>query len=132
MELPQRNVDLSDIGADTNDIAEVTRPNLLSQLEAEELENARLSNKLARSRIKNVKADRNMRKDYASKIIRYLQTYSGGVLILLLLSGFNIWGFDLAGEVLLALVGSTALAAIGLVGFIAKGLFQQPPYGIDG
>ena len=68
-----------------------------------------------------------MRKTYAGRILWYLHGYSVGVLILLFLAGFSVGGFSLSEEVLLTLVGSTALAAIGLVGFIARGLFQAAP-----
>lgn len=88
---------------------------------------AALRNDLARAYIKNIDADRSMRTTYAGRILRYLEFYSGGVAILLVLDGFKPSGFDLDPGVVAALVGSTALAAIGLVGFIARGLFQAPP-----
>jgi hypothetical protein len=42
-----------------------------------------------------------------------------------------VWGFSLEQGVLAALVGSTAVAAIGLVGFIARGLFRPAPHDKD-
>lgn len=68
-----------------------------------------------------------MRKDYAARILRYLEIYSAGVLVLLLLDGAGPNGFEIDQAVLATLVGSTAVAAIGLVGFIARGLFRQLP-----
>jgi hypothetical protein len=65
-----------------------------------------------------------MRKAYAARILRYLEAYSVAVCILVLLQGFNIRGFSFAAEVMVALVSTTAIAAIGLVGFIARGLFR--------
>ncbi|HAV51478.1 MAG TPA: hypothetical protein DCX75_16045 [Brevundimonas sp.] len=91
------------------------------------VEKAGLELKLARSRIKNVAADRRMRKTYAGRILRYLEVYSIVVAVLVVTSGFGLFGFDLPIEVLASLVGSTALAAIGLVGFIARVLFKPPP-----
>lgn len=67
-----------------------------------------------------------MRQQYAGRILRYLEYYSAGVGILLLMSGFKVFGFTLEPGVLSTLVGSTAVAAIGLVGFIARGLFRAP------
>ena len=90
-------------------------------------ERAQLENKLARSRIKNVKADRKMRKTNAGRILRYLEIYSGAVGVMVVVSGFGLGGFNLPPEILATLVGSTAVAAIGLVGFIARGLFRSPP-----
>lgn len=91
------------------------------------VEAAALRNELAKAHIKNAKADRRMRVKYAGRILLYLEFYSGGVLLLLLLTGFGLWGFKLEESEVSALVGSTALAAIGLVGFIARGLFRPPP-----
>jgi len=85
-----------------------------------------LRNELARAYIGNLKADRKMRKTYASRILRYLETYSVGVALIVLADGFGIAGFDLDNSIVTALVGSTAVAAIGLVGFIARGLFRAP------
>jgi hypothetical protein len=47
--------------------------------------------------------------------------------VIILLDGFKLLGFSLDHRVLATLVGSTAIAAIGLVGFIARGLFRPPP-----
>jgi len=97
------------------------------RLEVEGVIAVQLQNKLARSQIKNVKADRKMRQTYAGRILRYLEFYSVSVATLIIASGFRLWGFELPVEILASLVGSTALAAIGLVGFIARGLFRPPP-----
>jgi hypothetical protein len=103
------------------------RPDLNDLLETEEVEAVRLRNRLARSQIKNVKADRRMRKTYAGRILLYLELYSVTVGLMVLASGFGWGGFALRVEILATLVGSTAVAAIGLVGFIARGLFRAPP-----
>jgi hypothetical protein len=95
-------------------------------LERASAERAQLDNDLARSRIKNVKADRKMRRTYAGRILLYLEVYSTVVGLMVVTSGFKLFGFSLPVEILASLVGSTALAAIGLVGFIARGLFQPP------
>jgi hypothetical protein len=118
---------LDDIDTGLPVVQDVARPGPQDLMERASAERAQLENKLARSRIKNVKADRRMRKTYAGRILRYLEIYSGCVLGLIVLSGFKIWGFALLPEVLATLVGSTAIAAIGLVGFIARGLFRPPP-----
>ncbi len=71
-------------------------------------------------------ADRNLRKEYAAKVYRYLVFYSAFVAILLVLEGYEVYSFDLSDNVVMLLVGSTAAAAIGLVGFVIKGLFPAP------
>lgn len=104
-----------------------TAPDPIDLLEKERTETLRLTNKLHRARIKDVKADRSLRKQYASRILRFLEWYAIGVGLMILLDGFHFLWFHLEKEVAAALVGSTAIAAIGLVGFIAKGLFRPPP-----
>lgn len=102
------------------------RPDTRDLLETEELKTVQLQNQLARSKIKNVKADRKMRKTYAGRILLYLEIYSLVVALFIITAGFNLLGFTLPVEILASLVGSTAVAAIGLVGFIARGLFRSP------
>lgn len=88
---------------------------------------AKLRNDLVQAYINNLDADREMRKTYAGRILKYLEFYSAGVGLLLLGEGFGTFiGFSLEKEVVTTLVGSTAVAAIGLVGFIARGLFRSP------
>ena len=93
------------------------------------LHDLQLSNELKRARIDDVKSDRELRKIYGFRILRFLHCYSLVVGILVLLSGLQLpWlPFELPSEVLALLVGSTAAAAIGLVGFVARGLFKTPP-----
>ncbi|XSG81217.1 MAG: hypothetical protein ACPW61_09000 [Methyloligella sp. ZOD6] len=102
-------------------------PDALDHFEKEDYEDERtkLELRLLKSRIKNVKADRKLRKTYAGRILHFLEAYALAALALLICQGWRIGGFDLGSEVILAIVGSTAVAAIGLVGFVAKGLF--PP-----
>lgn len=104
-----------------------SEPDSLDRFEKEDVEDERnrLHLRLYKSRIKNLKADRKLRQIYASRILRFLEWYALASLALVVMQGFGIFGFHLDMEVVLAIVGSTAVAAIGLVGFIAKGLF--PP-----
>lgn len=61
---------------------------------------------------------------YAHRIYWFLVGYCGTILGLLLLQGFRFWNFDLPESVLLVISGSTAVSAIGLVGFVVSGLFR--------
>ncbi len=117
---------LEDIDTGLPAVQQVVGPDPQDLLERASAERAQLENDLARSRIKNVKADRRMRRTYAGRILLYLEAYSVVVGLMVLAAGFKIGGFDLPVEILASLVGSTALVAIGLVGFIARGLFQPP------
>ena len=75
--------------------------------------------------IKDIQSVRGLRETYAAGILISLACYAVIVIVFLLLGGFSIYGFTLPDMVLITLVGSTAVAAIGLVGIIAKGLFDQ-------
>ena len=68
--------------------------------------------------------NRELRGTYADKVFRYLILYSIFVGLLLILSGFTVYGFTLESGVLSFLVGSTAAAAIGLVFAVTNGLFD--------
>lgn len=92
--------------------------------DAVEREKKQLDNDLVKATIKDRKSDRRLRRRYANRILYYLETYSIVVGAFVLFDGWDILGFTLDPKIIAALVGSTAIAAIGLVGFIAKGLFK--------
>lgn len=122
-----RELSLESIDAGVPSVEGKRAPDARDLLEAEEIKTAQLQNRLALAHIKNVKADRKMRKTYAGRILLYLEVYSVAVGAMVIASGIERLGFKLPVEILASLVGSTALAAIGLVGFIARGLFRPPP-----
>lgn len=62
---------------------------------------------------------------YSNKVFSFLCIYCLGVFLLILGSGQKFIEFNLAKEVLVVLSGSTAVAAIGLVGIVVKGLFAR-------
>ena len=107
----------------------ISEPDGLEQFERAELHSRQLDNELTRARIDDVESDRKLRESYASRILRFLYCYAAVVGMLVIASGLQVpWlPFELPGEVLALLVGSTAASAIGLVGFIARGLFKTPP-----
>ena len=96
-------------------------------LEDTEAENSALRQKaeLHQQQLKDMVADRDLRKEYANKIMKFLSWYSIGTGVLLLGHGLKALPFELETPVLVTLSGGTAVAAIGLVGFVAKGLFPQ-------
>jgi hypothetical protein len=68
--------------------------------------------------------NRKMRSEYAGKVFWYLCAYTVGSAMLTVMTGFGCFGFELSEIVLATIVGSTAVAAIGLVGFVVSGLFK--------
>ena len=119
-------LDITAVDAGLSSINEKSHPDLRDRLEDAEVEASLLKNELARSQIKDVEADREMRKTYASRILGYLEAYSLYVGVLVFMTGMTSLHFLISEKVLVVLVGSTAVAAIGLVGFVAKGLFKPP------
>lgn len=101
----------------------------LDEDEQEQALSAKLDNDLKQAEINNINSDRELRETYAKRILSFLIWYSISVAILLVAAGLDLpWlPFELPDQVLIMLVGSTAAAAIGLVGFIARGLFKTPP-----
>lgn len=119
---------LDAIGVGASLAAKKESPDTQDRLERDdiEIEALKLRNRLSKAHLKSAKADRKMRRQYAGRILRYLEYYSGVVALLILLAGFKPFSFSIESAVLSTLVGSTAVAAIGLVGFIARGLFRAP------
>lgn len=64
-----------------------------------------------------------MMQPYADKVFSFLVSYCGFVALVILLNGFPCTGFKISDVVLGVIAGSTAVAAIGLVGFVVSGLF---------
>jgi hypothetical protein len=64
-----------------------------------------------------------MMKPYANKVYWFLVWYCVFVAIVILLCGFRLGGFQISDTVLGIIAGSTAVSAIGLVGFVVSGLF---------
>ena len=120
------NVTLEDAVAGLSIIQDKGQPDSLDTLEKSKLDDDRL-----REDIENLRSDRKLREKYADAIMQFLQCYSISVGFFIVLSGFSAWGFTLPEPVLISLVGSTAIAAIGLVGFIAKGLFGNKNNRLD-
>lgn len=79
----------------------------------------------AREDNRNKKANRRLRWRYARWVFHYLICYSIVAGIFVVLHGFKICGFQLPEIALGALVGSTAVAAIGLVASVVSGLFRS-------
>ncbi|ESY28680.1 hypothetical protein NKI32_16460 [Mesorhizobium sp. M0761] len=98
-----------------------------------ELEKARLENEKLRTQIDSLKegvtdqrADRNLRQGYADKAFRFLIVFSAFSGIILIAQGIPSCPFKLDDKVVITLIGSTAVAVVGLVGWIARGLFKAP------
>lgn len=111
-------LDLSDIDTGLEAVRGKAKPDNFDILEASSLDDEML-----REKIKNLRSDRQLREKYADRILAFLESYAVLVFVLVVLDA--IWPtFDIPENAVVTLVGSTAIAAIGLVGFVAKGLFK--------
>lgn len=79
------------------------------------------------SKTENTKTDHLTYENFAKKVLAYLSLYSGGVGVFILASGYlNAFGIEIFPvSVLLALIGSTTLMAIALVGLTFYGLSRK-------
>lgn len=93
-------------------------------------------------KIKNLKQNRKIKKNFSKQVINYLWWFSSGCLAILFLEGFspkldihlnhsNLYnfevrlnGFHIDDTPLTTLIGSTAASAIGLVAIVLRGLFN--------
>jgi hypothetical protein len=89
------------------------------------MEHARAALEGTREDNRNKKANRRLRWRYAKWVFRYLVWYSVFAGAVIVAHGFKLWGFQLPEIALGALVGSTAVSAIGLVASVVTGLFKS-------
>ena len=77
-----------------------------------------------RSASKDKRLDRRLRRKYSQHVMKYLWSYSVFVAAVIIVNGFcsPYWKVDTA--IIVVLSGSTAIAAIGLVGFVIRGMFN--------
>lgn len=96
---------------------------LVGQLAAENdalrAENERLKAKRSYEEVQT-----SLMEPYANKVYLFLVSYCCFVGACLLLQGFSLGGFRLSDTVMAVIAGSTAVSAIGLVGFVVSGLFK--------
>ena len=88
-----------------------------------------------RERCKDVKVNRELRKEYASKVYIFMCVWCGLVFLIIILDALTYTpadscskdlSFRVSNTVMTTLIGGTTVAVIGLVGFIIKGLFSNP------
>jgi len=114
-EPPKASLDDISVGREIAE-REKPRPDSKDELEKANLDNAKLG-----AEVDALKSRTAMRERYEKKVFRYLVGYSVVATVMLFSCGLG-W-MKLPENVLLAIAGSTAVAAIGLVAQIGKGLF---------
>lgn len=82
-------------------------------------------NKLMEADVKDRDQDRDQRKEFANKIFDFMCWYLGAVFFIIMLNGVTINNFKVSDEVILALLGTTAIEVIGTFAVVAKYLFNK-------
>lgn len=90
-------------------------------------EKERLQNRMLESILKDKEQDRSQRKDYASMIFGFMCWYMFAVFFIIIMNGITVNHFHVSDEVILALLGTTAVEVIGIFAFVAKYLFGNRP-----
>lgn len=76
--------------------------------------------------LENAKQDRLLRKSYANQAFRFLYAFAAFSALIIVAQGFECVPFKLPENIVVTLIGATAASVIGLVGFVARGLFKAP------
>ena len=80
-------------------------------------------NELLVEELEGKKQDRDQRKEFANKIFDFMCWYLGAVFFIIILNGVTINNFKVSDEIILALLGTTAIEVIGTFAFVARYLF---------
>lgn len=89
----------------------------------EELRKAKIQNDILEESLNKLKQDRGQRKDYASMIFDFMCWYLGAVFFIIMLNGMTMVNFYVSDDIILALLGTTAIEVIGTFAFVARYLF---------
>lgn len=100
-----------------------SQPLLALEAKAAEEERLRIENDRLREEVNRKVSDRELRGEYSNKVFGFLIAYCSVIGVFVILDSIGIWNIEV--PVLTVLSGSTAVAAIGLVGFVVNGLFKD-------
>ncbi len=91
----------------------------------EDLRKSKIQNDILEESLERLKQDRGQRKDYASMIFNFMCWYLLGVFFIIILNGITINNFYVSDNIILALLGTTAIEVIGTFNFVARYLFSK-------
>lgn len=80
-------------------------------------------NELLLEKLAGQKQDRDQRKEFANKIFDFMCWYLFGVFAIIILKGITVNCFYVSDNIILALLGTTAVEVIGTFAFVARYLF---------
>lgn len=82
-------------------------------------------NKLMEADVKDRDQDRDQRRYFANKIFDFMCWYLFAVFFIIMLNGVTINNFKISDDVILALLGTTAIEVIGTFAIVARYLFSK-------
>lgn len=82
-------------------------------------------NELLIEELAGKKQDRDQRKEFANKIFDFMCWYLGAVFFIIMLNGITINNFKVSDDIILALLGTTAVEIIGTFAIVARYLFSK-------
>jgi len=123
-EAGRRRVSLDRIEAGVRHVAEKHSKDDQDRLEEAALSRHRAETARITESNLDARVNRRMRNNYAKAVFCFLIGYCAFAGVIVLLEGWHLFGFGLPVVALTALVGSTAVSAIGLVGIVVSGLFK--------
>lgn len=83
-------------------------------------------NELLIEELAGKKQDRDQRKEFANKIFDFIMCwYLGAVFFIIMLNGVTINNFKVSDDIILALLGTTAVEIIGTFAIVARYLFSK-------
>ena len=108
--------------------AETDESQAISELEVASLQRDKLKieNQQLQEAVEDRKADRKLREKYANAAFRFLTVFAVFCGLVLIAQGSPSCPFKLDHQVVITLIGATAASVIGLVGWVARGLFRAP------
>lgn len=96
----------------------------ISCLQAKEkLRKAKIQNDILAESLERLKQDRDQRKDFAFMIFEFMCVYLFAVFFIIILNGITVNHFHVSDDIILALLGTTAIEVIGTFAFVARYLF---------
>ena len=120
-------VDISDLKKTIDPETQTAQSFVDEKAKEEYTDSLRQQNEYLKAHTDALKQMTDLRRRVANKVYWFLVFWSVAILFLVSCSALRRYGFEdfeIPNTVLTVLVGSTTVSAIGLVGFITKGLFH--------
>lgn len=115
------------ISASKKDIDISDSPDEIIKKAKADIERAAEEQKVLKQALDNIGALQDIveRKNYASKMFWLVIVWLIGILGILILQGFELWGFQLDDKVLIALIGGATANIIGIFAIVVRYFYRN-------